>query len=98
MKAIGKTVGVDKLGAIELRSCIETENVATPDESSLASLHLGHTERTRDEFYILPDKRRFIKASNRLLYLLEEAGESDDASEVHIELCDPVGVFLNLHV
>ena len=80
LKGLGKAAKIEKLCSITLRSLIETENVVTPtsDGRDKVSLHLGHSERTRDEFYVLPDRRQIIQSANRLLFLLEEAGESDD--------------------
>ena len=82
LKGLGKAAKIEKLCSITLRSLIETENVATPtsDGRDNVSLHLGHSERTRDEFYVLPDRRQIIQSANRLLFLLEEAGETDDGS------------------
>ena len=99
LKTLGKTAGVANLCSITLRSLIETENMATPapDGYSIASLHLGHTEKTRDEHYLLPDRRRMIQASNRLLFLFEEAGESDIGYEDEISSCDQVSLNLDCH-
>lgn len=82
MKTLGKAAGVENLCSIRLRSLIETENMVTP--STLAqnsvSRHLGHSPRMRDEQYVLPDRRLAVKSANRLLFLLEEAGETNDGA------------------
>ena len=80
MKGLGKAAKIDKLCSSTLRSLIETENVATPaaDSPNRLSLHIGHSPRMRDEHYVLPDRRQMVQSANRLLFLLEEAGEEDD--------------------
>ena len=101
LRGLGKTANIEKLCSITLRSLIETENVATPssDEPYGVSLHLGHSERMRDEHYVLPDRRQMVQSANRLLFLLEEAGETDDCPgwETAIpESTDPVrGTYLD---
>ena len=90
MKALGKAADVDSLCSIKLRALIETENKITP--SSLAqnavSHHLGHSPRMRDEHYVLPDRRLAVQCANRLLFLLEEAGETDDGGWCEEAICE----------
>ena len=73
-----------------MRSLIETENVLNMNSCASVSRHLGHSDQIRDEFYVIPDRRHMIQAANRLLYILEDAGENEQVEEEEIELCDPV--------
>ena len=89
MTAVGRVAGIENLCSTKLRSLIETENMISPvsDAQKLVSQHLGHSERMRDETYILPDRRWWIQAANRLQFLLEEAGESDDGAWREEPIC-----------
>lgn len=89
MKSLGKAADVENLCSVTLRTLIETENMCCPafEGQNNVSRHLGHSPKMRNDFYVLPDKRWMVQSANRLLFLLEEAGESDDGPWCEGEIC-----------
>ena len=80
LKALGNMTKIKGLSFNVLRALAETENMVEdrlPGDSSTATHHLGHSEKVRDEYYVLADRRHYIQAANRLLFACEEAGDME---------------------
>ena len=93
LKDLGDVSEVQGLCFNRLRQLAETENqldstdddVPMPSRISDASRvtsHLGHSQSVAERYYTIKDKRSSVRAANRLLYLLESAGEKDQRSQV----------------
>lgn len=84
LQSLGDMTNVKGLSFNVLRALAETENMVEdrlPGSSSEATHHLGHSERVRDEYYVLRDRRHYVQAANRLLFACEEAGELKEDEE-----------------
>lgn len=80
IRKMGKKAKIKNFSCQMLRSLIETENVlddSNPERDGL-SHHLGHSAKTRQQYYVLSDRRHCVQASNRLSSKLEEIGEIEN--------------------
>ena len=75
LRKITSRVGMKDLTFNTLRHAIETENLLHDDNMSaykaLVSHHLGHSEKTAEQYYRIRDSRDCVKASYRLLHIQE---------------------------
>ena len=78
IRKMGQRAQIKGLTCQLIRSLIETENVLDENANREAvSQHLGHTQQTRKQYYVIEDKRHSVQAANRLLWKLEDIGEAD---------------------
>ena len=90
IRKMGKLARIKKFNCQMLRSLIETENVldnSNPERDGL-SHHLGHSAKIRQRYYVLPDRRHCVQASNRLQVKLEEIGEIENPPVSQCESCE----------
>ena len=73
---IGNCVGLPNLKISALRSVVETANfLGLTDEAKEVSDALGHNINTALEFYVVPGLEHVVRASLRMLKIMEKEGE-----------------------
>ena len=87
MRMIADFAEIPDLSLTRLRRLAETENLLEsseedvpnhsrlPQDVSSATAHMGHSKPMAEKSYKIHDPRSAVRASNRLLYLLERAGD-----------------------
>ena len=88
MRLISNMTQIPDLSLTKLRRFAETENLRDSSEDEVpenariqgdvqkATAHIGHTPKSAYTYYKINDSRSVVRAANRLLFVLERAGDA----------------------